>query len=76
MFLEDSAHTGSTFVSGVSLRVSQRSMRVNISANFVAEGKASNEYPELKQNLEAALSGEADSLLTSSPSCSPHSLSK
>jgi len=54
--MEDSAHTGSTFLSGVSLSLSQRSMRVNISANFVAERKTSNEYPQLKQNLEGALS--------------------
>lgn len=83
----DSGHTGSTFISDVSLRVSpgvslgvcQRSMRVNVSANFVAEGKASNEYPQLKQNFKqckAALSEEAGSLLTSSPSCNAHSLSK
>lgn len=62
MFMEDSAHTGSSFVSGVSLRVSQRSMRVNISANFVPKRKTSNEYPQLKQNMEAALLEEADSL--------------
>lgn len=34
-FTEDSAHTRSIFISVVSLRVTQSSMRVNVAANFV-----------------------------------------